>query len=88
MDGVVFNTNARYQFDLSEDQDRGWVIDQFKQTVLWNEGDPGIHRGVKKITDITKKRVYAGDGGEAAEPPPVAWRWVFSVIITHRRYVP
>ena len=48
LDGVVFNTHARYQFGLSEDQDRGWLIDRIKQTVLWNEGDPDIHSGVKK----------------------------------------
>ncbi len=48
LDGVVFNTHARYQFGLSEDQDRGWVIDRIKQTVLWNEGDPDIHSGVNK----------------------------------------
>ena len=48
LDGVVFNTHARYQFVLSEDQDQGWVIDRIKQTVLWNEGDPNIHSGVKK----------------------------------------
>ena len=47
-DGMVFNTHARYHFGLSHDQDRGWVIDRIKQTVLWNEGDPGIHSGVKK----------------------------------------
>ena len=47
-DGLVFNTHARYHFGLSQDQDRGWVIDRIKQTVLWNEGDPDIHSGVKK----------------------------------------
>ena len=48
LDGVVFNTHARYHFRMFQDQDRGWVIDRIKQTVLWNEGDPDIHRGVKK----------------------------------------
>ena len=48
LDGLVFNTHARYHFRLFQDQDRGWVIDRIKQTVLWNEGDPGIHGGVKK----------------------------------------
>ena len=47
LDGVVFNTHTRYQFGLSKDQDRGWVIDRIMQTVLWNEGDPEIHSGVK-----------------------------------------
>ena len=46
--GSVFNTHARYHFCLSQDQDRGWVIDRIKQTVPWNEGDPNIHSGVKK----------------------------------------
>ena len=48
MDGLVFNTHARYDFRLSKHQDRGWIIDRIKQTVLWNEGDPEIHSGVKK----------------------------------------
>ena len=48
LDGSVFNTHARYQFRLSHDQDRGWIIDRIKQTVPWNEGDPDIHSGVKK----------------------------------------
>ncbi len=42
-----FNTRARYQFRLSKDQDRGWVIAGIRQTVLWNEGDSSIHSGVK-----------------------------------------
>ena len=33
LNGLVFNHHARYQFGLSEDQDRGWVIDRIKQTV-------------------------------------------------------
>ena len=48
LNGAVFNTHARYLFGLSEDQDRGWVIDRIKHTVLWNEGDPAIHSGVKR----------------------------------------
>ena len=48
LDCVVFNTHARYLFRLYQDQDREWVIDRIKQTVLWNEGDPNIHSGVKK----------------------------------------
>ncbi len=48
LDDLVFNTHARYRFCLCKIQDRGWVIDRIKQTVLWNEGDPGIHSGVKK----------------------------------------
>lgn len=48
LDGLVFNTHARYHFRLFQDKDQGWVIDRIKQTVLWNEGDPGIHGGVKK----------------------------------------
>ena len=47
LNGVVFNTHARYHFRLSKQQNRGWVIDRIKQTVLWNEGDPDIHSGVK-----------------------------------------
>ncbi len=47
LDGLVFNTHARYQFRLSKDQGRGWVIDRIRQTVLWNEGDPDIYTGVK-----------------------------------------
>ena len=47
LDGVAFNTHARYQFGLCKDQDRGWVIERIKQTVLWNEGKPDIHSGVK-----------------------------------------
>jgi len=43
LDGEVFNTHARYRFGLSEDQDRGWVIDRINQTVPWNEGNPDIH---------------------------------------------
>jgi len=38
LDGVVFNTHARYPFGLSKDEDRGWLIDRIMQTVLWNEG--------------------------------------------------
>ena len=48
LDGRVFNTHARYRFRLSQDHNRGWVIDRIKKTVLWNEGDPYIHGGVKK----------------------------------------
>ncbi len=48
LDGLVFNTHARYHLRLSQDQDRGWVINRIKQTVPWNEGNPDIHSGVKK----------------------------------------
>ena len=47
LDKFTFNTHARYQFRLSKDQDRGWIIAGIKQTVLWNEGDSHIHSGVK-----------------------------------------
>ncbi len=48
LDGLVFNTHARYHFHLFQDRARGWVVDRIKQTVLWNEGDPDIHSGLKK----------------------------------------
>ena len=48
LDGVVFNTHARYHFRVSKQKGRVWVIDRIEQTLLWNEGDPDIHSGVKK----------------------------------------
>ncbi len=42
LDGLVFNTHARYHFRLSQERDRGWVIDRINQTVLGNEGDPNV----------------------------------------------
>lgn len=52
LNGLVFNTHARYLFGLSQSQDgdknRKSVIDRIKKTVLWNEGDPNIHSGVKR----------------------------------------
>ena len=60
LDGEVFNTHARYRFGLSEDQDRGWVIDRINQTVPWNEGNPDIHAASinhgLRASDATGKR--------------------------------
>lgn len=42
-----FNSHVIYQFELQE-KDDVWKIKKIKQSVLWNEGDVSIHRGVWK----------------------------------------
>ncbi len=42
-----FNTHASYQFGLTRESDRGWLIGHIKQTVLWSEGDPDIQSGIR-----------------------------------------
>ncbi len=41
-----FNTHAVYKFTLFYKNDR-WLIGKIKQEVLWNEGNPEIHSGLK-----------------------------------------
>ena len=43
----IFNTHAIYNFKLIYESGQ-WKIGKIKQTVLWNEGDPSIHSGVKQ----------------------------------------
>jgi SnoaL-like domain len=46
-DGNQFNSHAIYHFTLISNQDNQWKIAKIKQSILWNEGDPSIHGGVK-----------------------------------------
>ncbi|MGH8689117.1 MAG: nuclear transport factor 2 family protein [Burkholderiales bacterium] len=41
-----FNSHAFYRFTLSE-KDGAWRIAAITQRILWNEGDPSIHKGAK-----------------------------------------
>jgi hypothetical protein len=41
-----FTTHCYYLFSLQRTPG-GWKIGGVKQTILWNEGNPSIHRGVK-----------------------------------------
>lgn len=40
-----FNTHAIYEFELHQIKKK-WRIAKIKQTVLWNEGNPSIHKGI------------------------------------------
>jgi len=42
-----FNSHAFYTFSLSVVHG-AWRISAIAQRILWNEGDPGIHRGVNR----------------------------------------
>lgn len=44
-DGISFNSHALYHFELIRRAGE-WVITVIRQNILWNDGDPGIHRGV------------------------------------------
>jgi hypothetical protein len=44
-DGRVLNTRCIYQFGLRREAS-GWKIATIVQTLLWNEGDTGIHAGI------------------------------------------
>jgi hypothetical protein len=41
-----FNSHAFYTFSLVL-RDSSWKISAIKQRILWNEGDPSIHKSVK-----------------------------------------
>jgi uncharacterized phosphosugar-binding protein len=41
-----FNSHAFYTFSLVL-RGHSWRISAIKQRILWNEGDPSIHKGVK-----------------------------------------
>lgn len=61
LNGVAFNTHARYQFGLShgEDGDRGqgWVIDCIKQTVLWKGGTRTSKAGLRDNEHLGHQRI-------------------------------
>lgn len=42
-----FHSHAIYDFELRYDESR-WQITSITQSVLWHEGDPGIHSGVAR----------------------------------------
>lgn len=44
-DGKQFNSHVIYHFHLVQLKDDEWRIKKIKQIVLWNEGDPLIHKG-------------------------------------------
>ncbi len=41
-----FNSHAFYTFVLNPTDD-SWKISAIAQRILWNEGDPGIHKGAR-----------------------------------------
>lgn len=45
-DGKQFNSHVMYHFYLVQLQKDEWRIKKIKQSVLWNEGDSSIHKGV------------------------------------------
>ncbi|WP_419420784.1 nuclear transport factor 2 family protein [Legionella sp. D16C41] len=44
-EGSYFNSHVIYNFKLTK-KSKNWKIKEIKQTVLWNEGDSIIHKGV------------------------------------------
>ena len=42
-----FNSHALYQFEL-ENVASSWLTVSIQQQILWNEGNPEIHKGVPK----------------------------------------
>ena len=82
LSGVVFNTRATRRFGLPRaqdgDQDRRWVIDGIKQTVLWDEGDPDIPSGVKKerplrFAGLCSRAFVRGPLNEASYPAQISY---------------
>ncbi len=45
-ESAVFTTHAQYQFGLVE-RDFVWFIVSIRQRVLWNDGDPSLHAGIR-----------------------------------------
>jgi hypothetical protein len=43
----TFNSHAFYRFRLGRSPAGGWKISAISQRILWNEGDPAIHKGAK-----------------------------------------
>ena len=41
-----FNSHVIYNFQLVHLKNDEWRINKIKQSVLWNEGDPSIHKGI------------------------------------------
>ena len=46
-DERYFNSHAIYYFNLIYDENFTWKIKKIKQIILWNEGDPKIHKKIK-----------------------------------------
>lgn len=45
-DKRFFNTHALYTFGLIKLNNMDWKIKSIKQSILWNDGDPSIHKGI------------------------------------------
>jgi len=45
--GKKFDSHVIYHFELRKLSNNEWKIQKIKQSVLWNEGDSTIHKGVK-----------------------------------------
>jgi len=47
-EGEFFNSHAIYQFQLNK-VSGDWLIVSIKQSILWNDGNPNLHKGVPKF---------------------------------------
>lgn len=45
-EGRKFDSHVMYEFEIIKLPHDDWKIRKIKQSVLWNEGDPSIHKGI------------------------------------------